>query len=78
MSKSYTKKTHRSRRKMNRIHPDKMQVKVAEGKASFQMVLPMNDLMLDVARVVQKIIALSIFTCQPSFYLHLYILYNIS
>jgi transposase-like protein len=54
MSKSYTKKTLRSRRKMNRFNPDQMQVKVADGKASFQMVLPMGDLMLNVAAAIEQ------------------------
>jgi len=39
---------------MNRFNPDQMQVKVAEGKASFQMVLPMGDLMLDVAAAIEQ------------------------
>jgi transposase-like protein len=54
MRKSYTKKSTRSRRKMNRFNPDQMQVQVAAGKASFQMVLPMGDLMLDVASAIEQ------------------------
>jgi transposase-like protein len=54
MGKSYPKKTYRSRRKVNRFTPDVMQVKVADGKASFQMVLPMDDLMLDVAAAIEQ------------------------
>ncbi len=48
MRKSYTKKSTRSRRKMNRFNPDQMQVQVAAGKASFQMVLPMGDLIFEI------------------------------
>lgn len=55
MRKSYTKKSTRSRRKMNRFNPDQMQVQVAAGKAlAFQMVLPMGDLMLDVASAIEQ------------------------
>jgi hypothetical protein len=42
---------------MNRFNPDRIQVKVAEGKASFQMILPMNDLMPDVAKAIEQTVS---------------------
>lgn len=48
MSKSYTKMTTHSKRKMNRFNPDRMQVKVSDVKSNFQVVSSMDDLMLDV------------------------------
>ena len=41
MGKSYQRKTRRSRRKMEELQNQGVTVEVAEGKASFQMVLPM-------------------------------------
>jgi hypothetical protein len=49
MGKSYQRKTRRSRRKVQDFQNQTVTVAVAEGKASFQMVLPMNSLLLEVA-----------------------------
>jgi len=54
MGKSYQRKTRRSRRKVQGLQNHTVTVDVAEGKASFQMVLPMNSLLLDVAGAIEQ------------------------
>ena len=54
MGKSYQRKTRRSRRKVQNLQNQSVTVDVAEGKASFQMVLPMNPLLLDVAGAIEQ------------------------
>jgi len=49
MGKSYQRKTRRSRRKVQNFESHTVTVDMGEGKASFQMVLPMSPLLLDVA-----------------------------
>ena len=54
MGKSYQRKTRRSRRKVQDLQHQSVTVDLAEGKASFQMVLPMNPLLLDVAEAIEQ------------------------
>ena len=54
MGKSYQRKTRRSRRKVQSFQNQSVTVDLAEGKASFQMVLPMNPLLLDVAGAIEQ------------------------
>ncbi len=54
MGKSYQRKTRRSRRKVQEFQHQSVTVDLAEGKASFQMVLPMNPLLLDVAEAIEQ------------------------
>jgi transposase-like protein len=54
MGKSYQRKTRRSRRKVQDLQHQSVTVDLAEGKASFQMVLPMNPLRLDVAEAIEQ------------------------
>jgi len=54
MGKSYQRKTRRSRRKMQDLAKDGVRVEVAEGKASFQMVLPMSPLLSEVAGAIEQ------------------------
>lgn len=54
MGKSYQRKTRRSRRKVQNLQNQSVTVDLAEGKASFQMVLPMNPLLLDVAGAIEQ------------------------
>ena len=51
MGRSYQKKTHRSRRK---VQNSDVRVEVAEGKASFQLVLPMSPLLSEVAGAIEQ------------------------
>ncbi len=53
MGTSYQRKTRRSRRKMQDLNQDGVRVEVAEGKASFQMVLPMSPLLAEVAGAIE-------------------------
>jgi putative transposase len=54
MGKSYQRKTRRSRRKMQQLQNQNVTVEVAEGRASFQMVLPMSPLLSEVAGAIEQ------------------------
>jgi putative transposase len=54
MGRSYQRKTRRSRRKVQNLPDQSVTVDVAEGQARFQMVLPMNPLLLDVAEAIEQ------------------------
>ena len=54
MGKSYQRKTRRSRRKMQNLDSHEVRVEVAEGKASFQMMLPMSPLLAEVAGAIEQ------------------------
>ena len=54
MSKYYQTKTNRSRRKLHNLDDKTVTVDVADGKASFQMVLPMSDALFDVAKAIEQ------------------------
>ena len=54
MGKSYQRKTRRSRRKVQDLQNQTVTVDLAEGKASFQRVLPMNPLLLEVAGAIEQ------------------------
>ena len=48
MGKSYQHKTNRSRRKMQKLSGNAVTVELADGKAAFQMILPMSEMLFDV------------------------------
>ena len=54
MGKSYQRKTRRSRRKVQDFPNQSVTVDLAGGKASFQMVLPMSPLLLEVAGAIEQ------------------------
>ena len=54
MSRPYKKKTNRSKRKMHVLDKKAVTVSLAEGQARFQMVLPMNEALFDVASAIEK------------------------
>ena len=54
MGKSYQRKTNRSKRKVHNPDGKAVTVEVADGKASFQMVLPMSDALFDVASAIEQ------------------------
>ncbi len=54
MGKSYQRKTRRSRRKLRDLQNQTATVEVAEGKATFQMVLPMSPLLAEVAGAIEQ------------------------
>ena len=54
MGTSYQRKTRRSRRKVQDLTEDGIRVEVAEGQASFQMVLPMSPLLSEVAGAIEQ------------------------
>lgn len=54
MGKYYHKKTQRSKRKMQNFDNNNVTVSLADGKASFQMVLPMNEMLFDVAGAIEQ------------------------
>ena len=54
MSRKYTKKTNRSRRKLQKLEKNAVQVDSADGQATFQMILPMNALMAEVANSIEQ------------------------
>jgi len=54
MGKNYTKKTNRSRRKLHKLPDDAVRVDIAGGRATFQMVLPMKELMAEVADAIEE------------------------
>ena len=54
MSRKYTKKTNRSRRKLQKLEKNAVKVDIADGQATFQMILPMNTLMAEVANSIEQ------------------------
>jgi putative transposase len=54
MGKYYHKKTNRSKRKMHHFDNSAVTVSLADGKASFQMVLPMSEILFDVAGAIEQ------------------------
>jgi len=54
MGKSYQRKTSRSKRKMPSLPEGTVSVETADGQARFQMVLPMNLLLCDVATAIEQ------------------------
>jgi transposase-like protein len=54
MGKSYQRKTRRSKRKMPSTPPGTVSVETADGQARFQMMLPMNLLLFDVAKAIEE------------------------
>jgi len=54
MGKYYHKKTNRSKRKMHHFDNNAVTVSLADGKASFQMVLPMSEILFDVAGAIEQ------------------------
>lgn len=54
MGKSYQRKTSRSKRKMQSLQEGTVSVETADGQARFQMVLPMNLLLFDVADQIER------------------------
>ena len=54
MGKYYHKKTNRSKRKMRHFDNNTVTVSLADGKASFQMVLPMSEILFNVAGAIEQ------------------------
>jgi len=54
MGKSYQHKTNRSRRKMQKLSGNAVTVELADGKVAFQMVLPMSEMLFDVAKAIEQ------------------------
>ncbi len=54
MGKYYHKKTNRSKRKIHHFDNNAVTVSVADGKASFQMILPMSEILFDVAGAIEQ------------------------
>jgi putative transposase len=54
MGKSYQPKTNRSRRKMQKLNAEAVTVNLADGKATFQMILPMSQMLFDVANAIEQ------------------------
>ena len=54
MGKSYQRKTNRSRRKMQNLQGQAVTVELADGKAAFQMILPMSEMLFDVAKAIEQ------------------------
>jgi len=54
MGKYYHKKTNRSKRKVHHFDNNAVTVSLADGKASFQMVLPMSEMLFDVAGAIEQ------------------------
>jgi transposase-like protein len=54
MGKTYHKKTNRSRRKVHQLPENAVTVELTDGKACFQMVLPMNQMLFDVANAIEQ------------------------
>ena len=54
MGRSYQRKTRRSRRKLQDLQKQTVTVDVGEGKASFQMVLPLSPLLAEVAGAIEQ------------------------
>ncbi len=54
MGKSYQRKTRRSKRKIESLPEGTVRVETTDGQARFQMVLPMNLLLFDVAAAIEQ------------------------
>jgi transposase-like protein len=54
MGTTYQKKTNRSRRKIQKLQGHAVTVELADGKACFQMVLPMSEMLFDVAWAIEQ------------------------
>jgi transposase-like protein len=54
MSRSYKKKTNRSKRKMIQMNKNAATVSLANGQATFQIVLPMGQTFMDIATSIEK------------------------
>ena len=54
MGKYYQKKTNRSKRKMRQFDNQAVTVSLADGQARFQMVLPMSEILFDVAGAIEQ------------------------
>jgi transposase-like protein len=54
MGKYYHKKTNRSKRNMRHFDNSAVTVSLADGKASFQVVLPMSEILFDVAAAIEQ------------------------
>ena len=54
MGKSYQRKNNRSRRKMQKLDGQVVTVNLAGGKAAFQMVLPMSEMLFDAAKAIEQ------------------------
>jgi transposase-like protein len=54
MGRYYQKKTNRSKRKMRQFNNNALTVSLADGKARFQMVLPMSEILFDVAGAIEQ------------------------
>jgi len=54
MGKSYQRKTNRSRRKLQKLDGQAVTVELADGRAAFQMVLPMSEMLFDVAKAIEQ------------------------
>ena len=53
MGKKYQKKTRRSRRKVQDLDPNAVRVEIGDGQAVFQLMLPMNELLVEVAGAIE-------------------------
>ena len=53
MGKKYQKKTRRSRRKVQDLDPNAVRVEMGDGQAVFQLMLPMNELLVEVAGAIE-------------------------
>lgn len=53
MARSYRKKTARSKRKVQNLENDTVTVQMGADQVCFQMVLPMSDLLFDVAEAIE-------------------------
>jgi len=54
MGKSYQRKTNRSIRKLQKLDGQAVTVELADGRAAFQMVLPMSEMLFDVAKAIER------------------------
>jgi transposase-like protein len=54
MGKYYQTRTNRSKRKLHKLDGKTVTVEVADGKACFQMVLPMSEALFDVAKAIEQ------------------------
>lgn len=54
MGKYYQTRTNRSKKKLHNLDGKTVTVEVADGKACFQMVLPMSEALFDVARAIEQ------------------------
>ena len=54
MGKTYHKKTNRSRRKVQKLQGQAITVQLADGKVCFQMILPMSEMLFDVAEAIEQ------------------------